>query len=557
MASKYAIGLDYGTNSVRALIVDVKDGREIASAVWNYAHGTMGVVLDPADPNLARQHPADYIKGIEVTVVEALKAAKADKAFNPDDVIGIGVDTTGSTPLPIDADGVALALKPEFKNDPNAMAWLWKDHTAHAEAEKITEIAGKIRKKYLAKCGGRYSSEWYWAKLWKASKVSKTVWKAAYSWVEISDWIPAILSGTTHPSMLVRDVCAAGHKAFFNASWGGYPDAKFLAALSKDLLKVNLPKTAANISDAVGGLTDEWAAKLGLPAGIPIAVGAFDAHLGAVGAGVGPGTLVKIMGTSTCDIMVSPMKKKLADVPGLCGIVPESVLPEFYGLEAGQSAVGDIFNWFINYVQPTGETHASLNDKADKIAPGASGLLGLDWHNGNRTILTDQRLTGLILGLTLQSSPAEIYRALIESTAYGARVIMERFEEYGVPVKRVVNCGGIAARSPLTMQIYADIMNRPLCISRSTQTCALGSCIAAAVAAGKSRGGYSNFASAIKNMTGVQAKIYKPIPKNVKIYQKLFKLYRALHDSFGVKKTKADLSMVMKDLLAIRDETRA
>jgi L-ribulokinase len=452
---------------------------------------------------------------------------------------------------------MALALKPEFHDDPNAMAWLWKDHTAHAEAEKITEIAGKIRKKYLAKCGGRYSSEWFWAKLWKASKVSKSVWKAAYTWVEISDWIPAILSGTTHPDKLVRDVCAAGHKAFFNDAWGGYPDAKFLAALSKDLLKVKLPKNAANISKAVGGLTEEWAKKLGLPAGIPIAVGAFDAHLGAVGAGVGPGTLVKIMGTSTCDIMVSPMKKKLADVPGLCGIVPESVLPEFYGLEAGQSAVGDIFNWFINYVQPTGETHVTLNEKALKIAPGSSGLLGLDWHNGNRTVLTDQRLTGMILGLTLQSSPAEIYRTLIESTAYGARVIMERFEEYGVPVKRVVNCGGIAARSPLTMQIYADVMNRPLCISRSTQTCALGAAIAAAVAAGKSRGGYANFASAIKNMTGVQETIYKPIAKNVKVYEKLFQLYRQLHDAFGVKKTKLDLSMVMKDLLAIREQTRA
>jgi L-ribulokinase len=310
------------------------------------------------------------------------------------------------------------------------------------------------------------------------------------------------------------------------------------------------------VAEAAGNLTDHWAGKLGLPAGIPVAVGAFDAHLGAVGAGVADGTLVKIMGTSTCDILVSPMNRDLPDIPGLCGIVPESVLPGHYGLEAGQSAVGDIFNWFVNVIRPGGEqrgTHQALTADAERLRPGESGLLSLDWHSGNRTVLVDQRLSGLIVGLNLHSTPAEIYRALLEGTAFGARVIMERFEEYGVKVKRVVNCGGIAARSPLTMQIYADVMNRPLAISRSTQTCALGSAIAAAVVAGA----HPDFDTAVKSMTGVLDTVYHPIPGNVAVYERLYQLYRQLHDAFGIKNHQASLYNVMKALLDIRDKARA
>ena len=562
MASHYSLGLDFGTNSVRALVVDVRDGRQLSSFTWQYAYGHAGVILDAAVPDLARQHPADYLAGIEAAVKQALEFAAEDADFSTKRVIGIGVDTTGSTPLPVDVNGVALALSPEFASNANAMAWLWKDHTAHAEAAEITALAAKKRPAYLAKCGGRYSSEWYWAKLLRCARVAPDVFEAAHTWVELADWVPAVLTGTTRPDSIRRGVCAAGHKAFYNASWGGYPDVEFLGSLHPGLARVRrtLPSRCETIAESAGGLSAEWAAKLGLPAGIPVAVGAFDAHLGAVGAGVGEGTLVKIIGTSTCDIMVSPVERELCDVPGLCGIVQESVLPGFYGLEAGQSAVGDIFNWWVGVIQPRGAeegSHENLTRAAEKLVPGQSGLLALDWHNGNRTVLVDQRLTGLMLGLTLHSTPGEVYRALIEATAFGARVITERFEEFGVPVRRVVNCGGIAARNPLVMQIYADVLNRPVAISRSTQTCALGAAMAGAVVAGVERGGYGDFASAIKAMTGVQDKVYTPIPENVAVYERLYRLYRQLHDAFGVVGQTSDLDHVMKQLLEIRDRASA
>ena len=559
MTGKYSIGLDFGTNSVRALVIDVRDGRELGSAVSDYQRGDHGVVIDPVNPHLARQHPADYLAGIKQAVGQALEQAAQDGDFSREHVIGIGVDTTGSTPLPVDANGKALALMPKFENNPNAMAWLWKDHTAHEEAAQITALAADLKPQYLAKCGGRYSSEWFWAKLLHCARVAPEIFAAAASWVEIADWVPAILCGTTDLRRLRRCVCAAGHKAFYNPGWGGYPDEPFLARLHPELARIrrSLPDRAYTIAEAAGTLSAEWAEKLGLPEGIPVAVGAFDAHLGAVGAGVAEGTLVKIMGTSTCDITVSSMTKPLGDVPGLCGIVPESVLPGYFGLEAGQSAVGDIFNWFVNQVQPGGAeggTHEALTSKAANLQPGQSGLLCLDWHNGNRTILVDQRLTGMLLGLTLHTTPAEIYRALIEATAFGARVIMERFEEYDVPIKRVVNCGGIAARNPLVMQIYADVLNRPMAITKSLQTCALGSAIAAAVVAGKDRGGYADFASAIAVISGVQPRVYTPDPGHAAMYERLFRLYRQAHDAFGIAGHKADLSNIMKDLLATRDE---
>jgi len=555
MANQYTIGLDFGTNSMRALIVDVQTGREIAQAVADYPSGKAGIILDDSNPDLARQHPLDYPKVIEKAVVEAIKAASADKSFSVSSVIGLGVDTTGSTPMPIDAEGNSLTSNPKFANNPNAMAWLWKDHTGHAEAEQWTKAAEKQHPEYLAKCGGRYSSEWFWSKILKCARVAPDVFDAAYTWVEIADWIPAILCGTQKPDTLVRGICAAGHKAFFNPSWGGYPAEAFVASLDPKLGRVrkSLPNVCANVSDLAGKLSADWAKKLGLPAGIPVAVGAFDAHLGAVGAGIADGTLVKIMGTSTCDIMTSKMGKDLADIPGLCGIVPESVVPNAYGLEAGQSAVGDLFAWLVNSVKPAGQTHELLTKDADRMKPGQSGLLALDWHNGNRTVLVDQRLTGLYVGMNLHTSPAEMYRALIEATAFGSRVIMERFEKYGVKVSRVINCGGISARNPMAMQIYADIMNRPIAISRSLQTCALGSAIAAAVVAGA----HPDFDSAVSKMTGVQDKIYTPIAANVAVYEKLYKLYLQLHDAFGIAGTKSDISNVMKDLLTIRDAALA
>ncbi len=296
-----------------------------------------------------------------------------------------------------------------------------------------------------------------------------------------------------------------------------------------------------------------------MPANIPVAVGAFDAHLGGVGSGIRPGVLVKIIGTSTCDMMVVPIGDKLADIPGLCGIVPGSILPGYYGLEAGQSAVGDIFNWFINYIQPLGKkvgTHESLSSDAARLAPGESGLLALDWNNGNRTILVDQRLTGLLLGQTLYTTPAEVYRALVEATAFGALTIINRFEEYGVKVEQIVNCGGIAEKNPLVMQIYADVTGRPIKISRSAQTCALGAAIAGAVVAGKNAGGYENYADAQKSMTGLKPKEFRPNPKAHAVYQRIYALYRKLHDSFGTPQPNGSLYGVMKDLIQIRTEAR-
>jgi len=561
MASRYTIGLDFGTNSMRALIVDVRDGKEIASFVSDYASGDTGVIVDPNLPDLARQHPADYLAAIESGIRQALKDAAKTDGFSPRQIIGIGVDTTGSTPMPVDSRCRALACLPEFAADPDAMAWLWKDHTSHREAAEITAAAGKMRPALLAKCGQRYSSEWFWAKIWRCLRVSPRVFSAAATWVEIADWIPAVLAGVSDSSKIVRGVCAAGHKAFFNPNWGGYPDEQFIASLDPQLVRVrrSLPDKAYNVATPAGRLSAEWAKKLGLAEGLPIAVGAFDAHLGAIGAGIEDGTLVKIIGTSTCDIMVSPMDRPLVDIPGLCGIVPESVLPGYYGLEAGQSAVGDIFKWLVSRIEPGGTaagSHEHLSGLASHIRPGESGLLCLDWHNGNRTVLVDQRLTGLLVGLNLQTSPAEIYRALIEATAMGARVIMERFEEYGVPVRRIVNCGGISARNPLVMQIYADVMNRPIAISRSLQTCALGSTVAAAVMAGKTAGGYDDFPAAIKAMTGVQDRIFTPDKNAAAVYEKLFAIYKRLHDAFGVAGHTGDLSGVMKELLDIRDSIR-
>ncbi|HOX07160.1 MAG TPA: ribulokinase [Planctomycetota bacterium] len=554
---KYALGLDFGTNSVRALVADVADGREVGAGVHNYEHGEAGIILG-RDPNLARQHPADYLTGIEKSARAALRAAaKADRRFRPADVVGIGVDTTGSTPIPVDAAGRPLALDRRFAKNPAAMAWLWKDHTGHGEAEEITALARGIRPQYLAKCGGTYSSEWFWSKILHCLRTSPEVFAAAHSWVECTDWIPAVLTGTDQPSRIARGICAAGHKAMYHESWGGLPDAEFLSRLDPRLaeLRPRLFKKAFTIEKTAGGLTDEWAKRLGLAADIPVAVGAFDAHLGAVGSGIKPGTLVKILGTSSCDMMVAPLEQSLPDIPGLCGIVPGSILPGFHGLEAGQSAVGDIFNWFVNCVAPGGKklgSHEALSKAAARLAPGESGLVALDWNNGNRTVLVDQRLTGLVLGQTLHTTGPELYRALIEACAFGALAIIERFEEYGVAVREVVNCGGIAEKNPLVLQIYADVTGRPMKVAASSQTCALGSAICGAVAAGC----YPDFAAAQARMTGLKPKVFSPKPSAHETYRKLYALYRQLHDAFGTREWQGNLHNVMKDLLAVRAAAR-
>lgn len=552
MSNEYVIGLDYGTNSVRALIVNVTDGSEAGTSTWTYAHGKEGVILS-RDPNLARQHPEDYLTGAETTIKAALEQAKQNVPyFTPEQVIGIGVDTTGSTPLPVDENGNALASDARFADNPNAYAWLWKDHTGVDEAEAITKKAEEMRPQYLAKCGGTYSSEWFFSKIWHCLKVDPQVFEAAHSWVECADWIPAMLTGTQAPDKIVVGICAAGHKAMYSESWGGYPDAEFLGALEPKLgeLRSRLATSAHTIDRAVGGLTAEWAARTGLKEGTPVAVGAFDAHLGGVGAGIKPGTLVKTIGTSTCDLMIAPSNEDLADIPGVCGVVNGSILPGYFGIEAGQSAVGDIFNWFVNYLKAG--THEELTKAAGELKPGESGLVALDWNNGNRTILVDQRLTGLLIGQTLYTTPGEIYRALIEATAFGALTIINRLEEYGVKVEEVINCGGIAEKNAVVMQIYADVIGRPMKVSRSAQTCALGAAIAGAVAAGR----FDSYTDAQTAMTGLKDVVYTPNPEAVAVYQKIYGVYRKLHDAFGTPDWNGNLFDVMKTLLDIREAAR-
>ena len=558
----YTIGLDFGTNSVRCLIVDIADGTEVATSVYEYQTGQAGIILDEEDHNLARQNPADYIKGIEVTVTGAVaKAKKTVKDFEPNDVIAVGVDTTGSTPLPVDENCTALAMLDEFEDNPNAQAWLWKDHTAHAEAAEITELAAKEHTEYLVKCGGTYSSEWFFSKILHCLRTAPEVFDAAYTWLECCDYIPAVLAGIMKPEQIKRSRCAAGHKAMFNSQWDGFPATDFLEKLDAKLgrLRGRLSDHTYTIDTAAGELSQEWASKLGLAAGIPVATGALDAHLGAVGSGITTGRLVKIIGTSTCDMVVWPTDKKLSDIPGICGIVDGSILPDCWGLEAGQSAVGDIFNWFVNYIQPGSDTkgsHEELTQKAALLKPGQSGLLALDWNNGNRTVLVDQRLTGLLVGQTLYTKPEEIYRSLIEATAFGALKIIDRFEEYGVVIKEIVCCGGIAEKNSLLMQIYADVTGREMRISPSTQSCALGAAIAAAVVAGKSGGGYDNFAEAQAAMCRDEELIYHPSGQNHKVYQQLYTLYKQLHDAFGLEEFSGSLANIMKKLLIIKDEVR-
>lgn len=557
----YAIGLDFGTNSCRALLVDLAAGREVATAVFDYPSGQAGVLVDARDPNLARQNPADYLKGIESTVRSVLEQARTqDPGFNAHQVVAMGVDTTGSTPMPVDAEGTALGLLERFQDNLHAMVWLWKDHTGHAEAEEINEVAGLLRPQYLARIGGRYSSEWFWSKILRCRRVAPEVFEAAASWVELCDWVPAVLTGTQRPDRIRRSICAAGHKAMFNAEWGGLPDKEFLAALHPDLadLRDRLYTEAFVADQKAGGLSAEWAQKLGLKEGLTVAVGAFDAHMGAVGSGIQEGVLVKIMGTSTCDVTLMPTgTQAVHEIPGVCGIVKGSVIDGYYGIEAGQSAVGDMFLWFLRNLVPArwgatpDEQFRNLSTRAAEQLPGEHGLLALDWNNGNRTILVDTRLTGLLLGQTLHTEAPEIYRALIEATAFGALAIIDRIEEYGVPIREVINCGGLAVKSPLIMQIYADVTGRPMKIADSDQTPALGAAMFGALAAGV----FSSPGEAQAKLCGIRT-TYQPNAEAHAVYRELYRLYRQLHDGFGTQAWNGAMGNVMKELLTIRDSQR-
>jgi L-ribulokinase len=545
MSEKYTIGLDYGTDSVRSLIVNVETGEEVASAVFNYPRWEKGMYCD-APNNRFRQHPKDYLEGLEYTITEALKMAPDGVAEN---VVGISVDTTGSTPVAVDENGVPLSLTAGFEENPNAMFVLWKDHTAIHEAEEINQLSKKWDIDFTRFEGGIYSSEWFWAKLLHIIREDAGVYRAAYSWVEHCDWIPAILTGNTYPKTLKRSRCAAGHKAMWHEAFDGLPSEEFLVALDPLLsgLRDRLYKDTFTCDVAAGKLTPEWAEKLGLSTDVVVGVGAFDAHLGAVGAEIEPYFLSKVMGTSTCDMLIAPMDEvgdKL--VNGICGQVDGSIVPGMLGLEAGQSAFGDIYAWFKRVLEwplqnilaetqlvdeqtkkkllneTSNKIIAKLSEEAAKISIDESGIVALDWMNGRRTPDANQALKGAIAGLNLGSDAPRIFRAMVEATAFGSKAINDRFISEGVRIDGVIALGGVAKKSPLVMQIVADVLNIPIKVARSEQACALGSAMAAAVAAGV----YSSTFEAQKKMGGGIETEYFPIPENVKKYQSLYEKYK-------------------------------
>jgi L-ribulokinase len=545
MSSKYTIGLDYGTDSVRSLIVNVATGEEVASAVFNYPRWKKGMYCN-APKNQFRQHPQDYLDGLEYTITEALKQAPADVAEN---VVGISVDTTGSTPVAVDEKGVPLSLTPGFQENPNAMFVLWKDHTAVKEAEEINQLARKWDIDFTKFEGGIYSSEWFWAKLLHVIREDAGVFRAAWSWVEHCDWIPAILTGNTNPKTLKRSRCAAGHKAMWHEAFEGLPSEDFLVALDPLLsgLRDRLYKETYTCDVSAGKLTPEWAEKLGLSTDVFVGVGAFDAHLGAVGAEIEPYYLSKVMGTSTCDMLIAPMEEvgdKL--VSGICGQVDGSIVPGMLGLEAGQSAFGDIYAWFKRVLEwplqnilaetklvdeatkqklideTSDKIIAKLSEEAAKIPIAESGIVALDWMNGRRTPDANQNLKGAIAGLNLGSDAPRIFRALVEATAFGSKAINDRFIAEGVRIDGVIALGGVAKKSPFVMQIVADVLNMPIKVARSEQACALGSAMAAAVVAGV----YPNTAEAQKKMGGGIETEYHPISENVEKYKLLYEQYK-------------------------------
>lgn len=547
MSAKYTIGLDYGTDSVRSLIVDTATGEEISGAVFEYPRWKKGLYCDPVR-NQFRQHPKDYLEGLEYVVTEALRKAPSWVAEN---VVGISVDTTGSTPVAVDEKGTPLSLTPGFEENPNAMFVLWKDHTAVREADEINNLAAKWDIDFTKYEGGIYSSEWFWAKILHVTRTDVAILRSAYSWVEHCDWIPGVLTGNTHPKTIKRSRCAAGHKAMWHEAFNGLPSDAFLEALDPVLagLRDRLFKETYTCDVAAGRLTPDWARRLGLSTQVVVGVGAFDAHLGALGAEIQPYYLSKVMGTSTCDMLVAPLEE-VGDrlVRGICGQVDGSIVPGMMGLEAGQSAFGDIYAWFkkllewpldtilaeTNLVDDTlkqkliseikDQIIKRLSEEAAKIPPGESALVALDWLNGRRTPDANQNLKGAIAGLTLGTDAPRIFRALVEATAFGSRAINDRFISEGIRIDGVIALGGVAKKSPFVMQVVADVLNMPIKVARSEQACALGSAMAAAVVAGV----YSTTTEAQERMGGGIETEYLPIPENVKKYEELYQKYQQL-----------------------------
>jgi L-ribulokinase len=536
MSKKYTIGLDYGTDSVRALLVD-SEGNEIATSVSYYQRWKDGQFCLPAESQF-RQHPLDYLEGLESAIRGALAEVSADVIEN---IVGISVDTTGSTPVAVDQNGTPLALLPEFSQNPNGMFILWKDHTANTEAEEINTLAHSWSVDYTKYVGGIYSSEWFWAKILRTLRVDPSIREKAFSWVEHCDWISAVLTGNTNPLTLKRSRCAAGHKAMWHPEFKGLPSEEFLITLDPLLagLRERLYSETYTSDQVMGILSTEWASKLGLPDHVVIGVGAFDAHMGGVGAEIEPYSLVRVMGTSTCDMLIAPNEEVgHLLVKGICGQVDGSIVPGMLGMEAGQSAFGDVYAWFQKMLLgPVFELLENQEEKeklSEKLIPHlskkASHLplsendpIALDWFNGRRTPDANHTLKGAIFGLNLGSNAAQIFKALVEATAFGSKAIVDRFISEGVPIKQVISIGGVAKKSAFVMQTLANVLDMPIKVASSDQACALGAAMNAATAAGI----FNTINEAQNAMGSGFDATYYPEKDKVEIYKKMYQKYLA------------------------------
>ncbi|QJW91191.1 ribulokinase [Spirosoma taeanense] len=537
MNHTYVIGVDFGTDSVRALLVNARTGETAGTHVHEYSRWKQGRYCNPATSQF-RQHPLDYLEGLEASINGALANAPAEVRQQ---VVGISIDTTGSTPGPVDETGMPLALRPDFAENPNGMFILWKDHTANAEAEEINDLAHHWDTDYTKYVGGIYSSEWFWAKILRTLRVDAAVRQHAFSWVEHCDWMSAVLTGNTNPLTLRRSRCAAGHKALWHSEFEGLPSDEFLTRLDPllDGLRDRLFTDTYTADLPMGKLSAEWAEKLGLPTSVVVGVGAFDAHMGAVGAEIEPYAFVRIIGTSTCDILMAPNEEighRL--IRGICGQVDGSVAPGMLGLEAGQSAFGDVYAWFARLI--TGPVRELLGDEAadtmarqliPHLSQQAAQLpvtendpIALDWINGRRTPDANHTLKAALAGLSLGTDAVTVFKALVEATAFGSRSIVERFVQEGVPIRKVIAIGGVAKKSPFVMQTLADVLNKPIQVAQSDQACALGAAMFAAVAAGV----HPSLEAAQQAMgSGFDAE-YIPNPEQVAVYEKLYQKYRRL-----------------------------
>ncbi|RCW76760.1 ribulokinase [Saliterribacillus persicus] len=554
MVNKYVIGVDYGTESGRAVLVSLKDGSEIADHVTPYFHGVIEKKLPNSEVNLgydwALEHAADYIE----VLTNSIPAVMKESGVDPDDVIGLGIDFTACTMLPVDENRVPLMFDSKWKDNPHSWVKLWKHHAAQRHANQMNEVAAKRNEDFLPRYGGKISSEWMIAKVWETLEEAPEIYDAADKFVEATDWVVSQLSGT-----LVRNSCTAGYKSMWHKQ-KGYPSKGYFKALDsrlEDVMETKLRGDVVAIGTKAGELTAEMANAIGLREGVAIAVGNVDAHVSVPAVGVTtPGKMVMTMGTSICHLVLSEEEK---EVEGMCGVVEDGILPGMYGYEAGQSAVGDIFAWFVDqavpgYVKDSAKqeginVHQFLEREASKYRPGETGLIALDWWNGNRSVLVDTELSGLIIGTTLQTKPEEIYRTLLEATAFGTRKVIDAFENNGVAVEELYVCGGLPQKNALLMQIYADVTNRTIKIAASKQTPALGAAMFGAVAAGTKAGGFDTITDAAKAMARVKKEVIKPNPENVAIYEKLYQEYAKLHDYFG-----RGENNVMKRLKAIRLE---